>query len=380
MPSPSVVNAPSPAPRMATRPAQPVGLPAPATEAPVAPAVSDQGIVPRNEEILAYVGPEVILMGDVLPEAEHAIQQWLKGKPKPTESEMEQLRITVIRGRLKSAIELRQLLVYAKQEIKDDEKYREVRKNVAEQFEKKRVKQLVTELAEKGVANRADLERRSEELFGVPFARFREAFVDQSIAWGFVNQKLPKEEEVSHADALAYYQAHESEYEFPAKARWEQITVKYGPGKRTREEAWRIIAQGANAIIGGARFDAVARQLSEDPLSAKNGGLQDWIGQGSLVSEKLDAALFDTRAAVGTLRHVEDDGAFHLIRVVERRSAGKTSFAEAQSQIKEKLKKERQDANRRELVEKIRQQIPVRNVFEERHPAPPPRPKRSEAD
>ncbi len=181
----------------------------------------------------------------------------------------------------------------------------------------------------------------------------------------------PSRKNVSHADALAYYQGHQAEFEFPAKARWEQITVNYGPGKRTRDEAWRIIAQCGNAIIGGTPLETIARQHSDDPLSAKNGGAQGWIGQGSLVSEKLDQALFDPRLPVGTLSPpIEDGSAFHIIRVLERRTAGKTPFAEAQKEIKEKLKKERQSEKRREFMDKVRQTVPVRNLFEEQHPAP----------
>ncbi len=346
--------------------------PQPAAEAPTG------GKLPRNEEILAYVGPDVILMGDVLPEVEHALKQALKGKTPPSDDEMDKIKIGWIRGRLKGVIEVRQVLVYVRQQFKDDEsKYRDIRKQMGEAFEKKHVKTLIEQHKDKGVTCRADLEQRSVELLGGPFTRVRENFIDQTICYSFINQKLPKDEEISHADALAHYQSHEADYEFPAKARWEQITVKYSPGKHTRDEAWRIIAQCGNAIIGGARFDAIARQHSEDLLSAKNGGAQDWIGQGSLVCEKLDAALFDPRLPVGTLSPaIEDGDAFHIIRVVERRTAGKTPFAEAQKEIKEKLKKERQDEKRSEFMDTIRKQVPVRNVFEEQNPAPPPSPAR----
>jgi hypothetical protein len=67
--------------------------------------------------------------------------------------------------------------------------------------------------------------------------------------------------------------------------------------------------------------------------------------------------------------------------VTERRSAGKTSFAEAQKEIKEKLKKERQNAKRREFLDKIKGQVPVRNVFAEQNPAPErPQPQRQDDD
>jgi hypothetical protein len=361
----------------------PGGATAPATttpQAPTQPADAAQRKLPRNEQILAYVGPDVILMGDVLPEVEHALKEAMKGKGTPPESEMEKIRTSWIRGRLKGVIDLRQILVHVRQKIPDD-KYKDIRKQMGDVFDKKRVKQLLEDFKEKGVTSRSDLEKRSFELFGVPFNRVRESFIDQTIAASFLNQAVPhRDEEISHADALAYYREHEADFEFPAKARWEQITLKYGAGKHTRDEAWRIIAQCGNAIIGGARFDATARQYSEDPISAKNGGAQDWIGQGSLVQEKLDAAIFDQKLPVGTLSPIIEDGdAFHIIRVAERRSAGKTPFAEAQKEIKEKLKKERQDATRREFIDKIKQQVPVRNVFEEENPAPPPR-SRGESD
>jgi hypothetical protein len=349
---------------------------------PVAPAPTVEARsevkLPGNEEILARVGPDVILMGDVLPDVEHALKEALKGKTPPPDDEMSKIKIGWIRGRLKGVIQVRQVLVYVRQQFQDDEaKYREIRKTMADAFEKKHVKSLIEQHKEKGVTCRADLERRSFELFGGPFSRVRETFIDQSICYSFVNTKLPKDEEVSHADALAHYQAHEAEYEFPAKARWEQIMVEYGPGKRTRDEAWRIIAQCGNAIIGGAPFAAMARQHSDDSLSAKNGGAQDWIGQGSLVLEKLDAALFDPQLPVGTLSPIIEDGkAFYIIRVTERRAAGKTPFAEAQREIKEKLKKERHEEKRRQFMEQICKQVPVHNVFEEQHPPPPPAPSR----
>lgn len=336
------------------------------------------GTLPRNETILAYVGPDVILMGDVLPEVLFMLKKELKGRPKPPDDQMEKIRIMWITGRLKGAIEARQLLVYARREIPED-KYPDVRKQMVEQFEKKRVPQLLEDFKENGVTTRADLAARSVELLGVPFSRVRESFVDQVIAYSFINNKLPKEEEVSHADALAHYQRNEKDYEFPAKSRWSQITVNYGPGKRSREEAYKIIAQCGNAIIAGAKFEDMARQHSDDSLTAKKGGANDWVGQGTLVAEKIDAALFDPQLPVGTLSPIiEDRDAWHLLRVAERRSAGKTSFAEAQKEIKEKIKKQRQDSKRREVIDNIKQQIPVRNAWEELHPPPaPPKPQQS---
>src|SRR5262249_31550364 len=84
---------------------------------PPAAATEGSGKVPPNEEILAYVGPEVILMGDVLPDVEFSLKQVLKGKTAPPPDQMEKIRESWIRGRLKHTIEVRQTLVFVKQKI-----------------------------------------------------------------------------------------------------------------------------------------------------------------------------------------------------------------------------------------------------------------------
>jgi len=324
--------------------------------------------LPRNEEILAYVGPDVVLMGDVLPEVEHLLKQVQKEKGPIPENQIDDVRKHWIRQRLKGAIEIRQILVAVRQKL-PEEQYQKIRSQMQDVFEKKQVKQYMERFK---LTDRSELSRRAVELLGVPISRAREDFVDQVVAASFIQQSLPKDEEPSHAETLAYYQLHARDFEFPAKARWEQLRIDYDKKKRTRDEAWQLITQLGDAMLGGAPFAEIARRYSDDPFSAKDGGAHPWIRQGSLVAEKVDAALFTL--PVGTLSPIiEDQDAFHIIRVIERQAAGKTPFEEAQREIKEKIKKQKADQKRREIIENIRKQVHVLNLYEEQFPKEEPR-------
>ena len=66
----------------------------------------------------------------------------------------------------------------------------------------------------------------------------------------------------------------------------------------------------------GAPFPEIARSGS-DGVTASDGGARDWTTQGSLVSKKLDEALFGL--PVGELSPIlEDEYGLHIVRVTER--------------------------------------------------------------
>jgi parvulin-like peptidyl-prolyl isomerase len=79
----------------------------------------------------------------------------------------------------------------------------------------------------------------------------------------------------------------------------------------------------------------VAAKYSE-AYNASEGGMNDWTTQGALRDEELDRALFTL--PVGALSPIiETVNGFHIVRVVERRQAGHTPFAEVQDDIRQEL-------------------------------------------
>lgn len=83
---------------------------------------------------------------------------------------------------------------------------------------------------------------------------------------------------------------HLVDYEYPAKARFEALTVKTGL-KRSRQQAWGILAEMGNEVLAGRSFEEVAKGRSEGP-TASSGGAFDWTSKGNLTSASLDEAIF----------------------------------------------------------------------------------------
>jgi len=190
----------------------------------------------------------------------------------------------------------------------------------------------------------------------------RQAFFDRSLAQQWVQQHVKEDEEITHEEMLRYYRDHAAEYELEAKARFEHIRVSFA-NQPDKQAAYAAIALQGNRLLGGAKFSDIANTASDD-ATASDGGLHDWTTKGSLVSEPLDEAIF--ALPVGRLsKIIEDDNAFHIVRVLERKDAGKQPFIEAQAGIKKKIGEERKAAETKAYLEKLRKETPVWTVFDE---------------
>ena len=160
---------------------------------------------------------------------------------------------------------------------------------------------------------------------------------------------------------LTWYQAHLKDFEQPAKARWEELMISFARHPN-RDEAYAAVAALGNRVLAGASLADVAKSASEGP-TARQGGQRDWTHKGSLSSENLNQAIFSQ--PVGQLSQIlESDNGFHIIRVVERQELTRTSFLDAQKEIKENIKKERFEKRYKEFVEKLRDKYPVWTVFD----------------
>ncbi len=217
---------------------------------------------------------------------------------------------------------------------------------------------------ERETLTRRELEAKWES-FGTSVEREKRAFVEKVLAQQWLRQQGKLEDDlvydVEPEQMLAYYREHAAEFEQPARARWEQLTVKKSPG-RSREEAYATLAAMGNQVLDGQPFAEVARRHSEGPTAAR-GGLRDWTTPHSLVSSVLDQALFTL--PVGVLSPIlEDEQGFHIIRVLERQEASRMPFEEAQVQIREKLLEARRTAKMNEYLAKLREEIPVWTAFD----------------
>jgi parvulin-like peptidyl-prolyl isomerase len=335
--------------------------PAPAQPAAVAPteAVSSDALLAAAQSldtaiVVARVGPEVVLAGDLLTPSALA---WLeKVSPGLKPEQVKELKLQICRQVLPQHVESLVIYVDACRTIPED-RLPDIEKKVNEAFDEQQLPRLIKDA---GVANSVEYEQLLKSR-GQSLDRIRKTFFERALAQQWVQQKVTSDEEIPHAEMIAWYQNHLADYDFPAKAKFEQLTARITP-TQTREQAWNKLAAMGNDVLEGKPFAEIARTRSEGPTAA-TGGAYDWTTKGSLASKVLDEAIF--RLPVGQLSTILDDGtALHIVRVTERTEAGRTPFVEAQVGIRQDLTDERRKREMDDYLAKLKDRTPVWTIFD----------------
>jgi hypothetical protein len=174
---------------------------------------------------------------------------------------------------------------------------------------------------------------------------------------------------------LAYYQDHLKEYEYLAQVKWEELMVRFdkfeGGDNVRRATAWKALAEMGNEVwkqaaaspgVRGPVFAEVAKAKSHG-FTAADGGIQDWTTLGALKCEDLNHAL--ATLELGQMSDgIESEQGFHIVRVLERKAAGRTSFMEAQAKIREILEAEQRASLVQAEVEKVRKTARVWTIWD----------------
>ncbi len=149
------------------------------------------------------------------------------------------------------------------------------------------------------------------------------------------------------------------------KARYERDKDAYGSPERrsTRhilinndtENAEEKINELREQLIGGADFIELAKENSQDPGSAQNGGSLGFVTRGQMVAP-FEEAMFEL--PVGELSEVvESRFGYHLIKVDEIEAADVKAFddVEVQEELVNQVLQERRDQEFEKRVEDLRQ-------------------------
>ncbi|MFM7249253.1 MAG: peptidylprolyl isomerase [Planctomycetaceae bacterium] len=326
----------------------------PASWAEPASADAEEGEPLDGATVMARVGPEVVLEADLLTPT--ALEWLAKVTPGMKPEQVRELRRQICRQVLPQHVDSLLVYVDACRTI-PEERLPEIEKKVNEAFDAQQLPQMVKQ---SGCGSAAEYEALLRAR-GQSLERVRKMFFERALAQQWMQQRVDIDTEIPHADMIAYYQGHLADYDFSAKARFEQLTVKVG--KRSRQEAWNLLAAMGNDVLEGRSFADVARERSEGPTAA-SGGAFDWTTQGSLVSKVVDEAIFTL--PVGELSAIlEEPAGLHIVRVVERVDAGRVPFIDAQTGIREQLAEERRKRELDDYLAKLRQRTPVWTTFEE---------------
>lgn len=123
------------------------------------------------------------------------------------------------------------------------------------------------------------------------------------------------------------------------KAKAEPAEMEYRPRHilvKTEAEAKKIIAD----LGKKARFEDLAKKLSKDPGSARNGGALDWSERSAFVKEFSDALVGLKKGEI-TKKPVKSEFGYHVIRLDDVRKAELPPLAAVRGEIVKQLQQQR---------------------------------------
>src|SRR5205823_5045890 len=158
---------------------------------------------------------------------------------------------------------------------------------------------------------------------------------------------------VPPADVEKAYNNNIEQYTTPEQVRASHILLKT-EGKddaAVKAKAEEILKQAK----AGADFAELAKKNSEDEASAKNGGDLDYFGRGRMVPE-FDQAVFAMQPGqISDL--VKTQYGYHIINLVDKKTATTRPLAEVRQQLTDQLSYERAQAQAADLSQTIEKQI-----------------------
>jgi peptidyl-prolyl cis-trans isomerase D len=155
----------------------------------------------------------------------------------------------------------------------------------------------------------------------------------ESLALDYVEAsaaELPSAGEPTEAELRAIYEATPERFQSAEQRRARHILVAVD--QDTDDEKARALAGQLHARLkAGEDFAALARQYSDDPGSASNGGDLGWAGKGTYV-EPFEAALYAQN--VGDIPDpVKTEFGYHVIQLQELRPGTQRTFEEVREEL-----------------------------------------------
>ena len=143
---------------------------------------------------------------------------------------------------------------------------------------------------------------------------------------------------VPEAEAERYYAAHPKEFESPRQVRAAHVLARVPEtgGSAAEDTARAKIADVIRRAKAGEDFAKLAKELSEDPGSAPNGGDLGLVSPGEVVPQ-FEQALFALKKGEVSAEPVRTPFGFHAIKALDVRAGGRKPLKDVAAAIRERL-------------------------------------------
>jgi hypothetical protein len=320
----------------------------------------------EGSEIVARVEDHVVLASDVMWQVNQMIAMNVAstGQQVPPD-QLPKLQQLLLKRMVMQLVDTKLLFADFRRTV-PAENLEMVSKTIATPFEETEIPKLIKMF---GVKDRTELEAALKPSGG-SLKAVQQQFTEKTVAGEWLRQRMPKPKPLTHEEILAYYQDHLKEYEYPAQVKWEELMVRFDRAGG-RDAAWQALAEMGNDVWGkvvanptirGPVFMDVAKAKSHG-FTAADGGAHDWTTLGALKCDAMNEAL--ATLELGQLSPgLESEQGFHIVRVLERKAAGRTPFTEAQAKIRETLEAEQKEALLAKELAEVRKKARVWTIWD----------------
>ena len=150
--------------------------------------------------------------------------------------------------------------------------------------------------------------------------------------------------QISDADAQAYYNAHQDQYQVKDQVKVRHILIAVPPSADAKTDAAaRTKAEGVlKQLKTGGNFAELAKQNSDDPGSKEQGGELGFLDHGKTVPE-FDKAAFSLPVGQ-TSDLIKTQFGYHILQVEDKKTAHLRPFSEVKAEIAPILEQQRTGA------------------------------------
>jgi parvulin-like peptidyl-prolyl isomerase len=271
-----------------------------------------------------------------------------------TDREVRQMQEIAIRKYLKDYVKTRVLCqaLEFKLEKEQKDKIEEAIKKMFEEYVEKLKKDLK-------VLTKAEADSKLKES-GTSLASLQVEFRYRLLADEYLRQKSKKPHVVGRQEILAYYEAHLADYSNPERVHWQLLEINFAK-HGGQAKALAILEKVFDALRRGEDFGKVAKKYS-DGARAEAGGQQSWTKPDSVADAKT-AAVLHTLAPGEVSGVIHSVDSYRLIRVNQRKSAGRSSLAEVQDAIRQKIEEKLQKEAIREVLTEVYSHAAIESAF-----------------
>lgn len=161
------------------------------------------------------------------------------------------------------------------------------------------------------------------------------------------------EHEIEDAEIDLHYSQNQYRFENPERVKVRHILfMTMGKSDAEAEQARKDAEAVLEELRGGGSFEELAKEHSEDPGNAENGGDLGWVSRGMMdpAFEEASFALRETGEI--TQSPVKSEFGYHLIRLDDRQAPSVKPLSEVRDVIREDLRAERAQSDRYSLMER----------------------------